>query len=175
MHQPPNIPTFIPAHAKVITCDQRFWWRDILLLSVILSIFFGVLNGIRPLSVPDEARYSEIPREMVVTGDYVTPRLNTIKYFEKPVLFYWIQASAIHIFGLSEWAVRLPTLLLGIVGCLVTYATTRMLFDRRSGLLASLVLSTSILYFAMAHTITLDMTISVFITLCLSAFIVAVE
>lgn len=151
------------------------WQQDILLLTAILSIFFSVLTGIRPLSVPDEARYSEIPREMVVTGDYVTPRLNTIKYFEKPALFYWVQAGAIRLFGLSEWAVRLPTLLLGLIGCLATYATTRMLFDRRSGWFASMVLSTSILYFVMAHTITLDMTISVFITLCLSAFIVAVD
>ena len=175
MHQPTKSTTSPPTNKHIHTCAQHFWWRDILLLSIILSIFFGILNGVRPLSVPDEARYSEIPREMVMTGDYVTPRLNTIKYFEKPALFYWAQAGAIHLFGLSEWVVRLPTLLLGVLGCLVTYATTRMLFDRRSGWFASLLLSTSILYFAMAHTITLDMAISVFMTLCLSAFIVAID
>jgi len=151
------------------------WQQDILLLTIILSIFFSVLAGTRPLAVPDEARYSEIPREMVATGDYITPRLNTIKYFEKPALFYWLQAGSIRLFGLSEWAVRLPNLLLGLIGCLAIYATARVLFNRQSGWLASMVLSTSILYFAMAHTITLDMAISVFITLCLSAFILAVD
>lgn len=156
--------------------DTRPSWRqDIFLLLIILSIFFGILAGTRPLSVPDEARYSEIPREMVVTGDYVTPRLNTVKYFEKPALFYWLQAGAIRLFGLSEWAMRLPTLLLGLIGCLVTYATARLLFNRQSGWIASIALATSILYFAMAHTITLDMAVSVLITLCLSCFILAID
>lgn len=168
-----NTPLF--SDAKVLGQTHVTWWQDILLLSIILSIFFSALLNFRPLSVPDEARYSEIPREMVVTGDYVTPRLNTIKYFEKPALFYWIQAGAIRLFGLSEGAVRLPTLFLGLMGCLFAYVGGRVLFDRRSGLLACGVLSTSILYFAMAHTITLDMAITVFLTGCLSSFILAVD
>lgn len=161
--------------AEVINQEQATWWQDILLISIVLSIFFSLFVGVRPLSVPDEARYSEIPREMVVSGDYVTPRLNTIKYFEKPALFYWLQAGSIRLFGLSETAVRLPTLILGILGCLITYVTSRALFNRRSGLIACAVLSTSILYFAMAHTITLDMAVSVFLTGCLSSFILAVD
>jgi 4-amino-4-deoxy-L-arabinose transferase-like glycosyltransferase len=160
---------------KVLSQTRATWWQDIILLSLVLSIFFSLLFNFRPLSVPDEARYSEIPREMVVAGDYVTPRLNTIKYFEKPALFYWIQAGAIRLFGLSEGAVRLPTLLLGLIGCLIAYAGGRVLFDRRSGLLACGVLSTSILYFAMAHTITLDMAITVFLTGCLTSFILAID
>lgn len=155
--------------------QRKSWWYDIGWLTLFIGIFFSLFAGIRPLSVPDEARYCEIPREMLVSADYVTPHLNTIKYFEKPVLFYWLQAGAMHCWGLSEWVIRLPTLLLGLLGCLITYATARFLFDRRSGWFASLILATSVLYFAMAHTITLDMTLCIWITACLSAFIVAIE
>lgn len=167
---PSSLPT-----SKALTRELVSWWQDIFLLSVILSIFFSVLLGVRPLSVPDEARYSEIPREMIVTGDYVTPRLNTIKYFEKPALFYWIQAASIRSFGLSEWAVRLPTLILSILGCLMVYLTARTVFDRASGFLAGLMLSTSVLYFAMAHTITLDMALTVFLTGSLGSFLIAID
>lgn len=64
--------------------------------------------GSRPLAVPDEGRYSEIPREMVATGDYITPRLNGVKYFEKPVLFYWLQSVSI-----------LATMTKGLIGILI--------------------------------------------------------
>ena len=150
-------------------------WQDIFLITVILSLFFSTFSGIRPLNVPDEARYSEIAREMVVSGDYVTPRLNTIKYFEKPAFFYWVEAGSIRLFGLSEGVLRLPTLLFGLIGCLATYVTASSLFDRRSGWFASFILATSVLYFSMAHTITLDMAVSVLLTLCLSAFILAID
>jgi 4-amino-4-deoxy-L-arabinose transferase-like glycosyltransferase len=57
----------------------------LLLLAVFAAVWFGTLEY-RKLIKPDEGRYAEIPREMVVTGDWTTPRLNGIKYFEKPVL-----------------------------------------------------------------------------------------
>ena len=56
---------------------------------------------------PDEGRYAEIPREMVSSGDWVTPRLDAIKYFEKPPLGYWVTAAAFEVFGQHAWTVRL--------------------------------------------------------------------
>jgi 4-amino-4-deoxy-L-arabinose transferase-like glycosyltransferase len=61
----------------------------------------------RPLLEPDEARYAEIPREMQVTGDWVTPHLNGLLYLEKPPLQYWATASLYSLFGLHEWSARL--------------------------------------------------------------------
>src|SRR5271163_2114294 len=57
---------------------------------------------------PDEGRYGEIAREMYLSADYVTPRDNYVRYFEKPPLVYWTEAAAISIFGVNEFAVRLP-------------------------------------------------------------------
>lgn len=147
------------------------WLRDILLLTCGILILFGAFLGSRPLSVPDEGRYAEIPREMLVSGDYVTPRINQIKYFEKPPLFYWMQASSLKVFGNNEWAIRIPTALMALFGCLATYAAGRQLFDRKTGLISCGILATNLLYFSMAHVVTLDMTVSVLISISLFAFI----
>jgi len=89
--------------------------RDAVVLALLLGLFFALFLGSRPLSVPDEGRYVEIPREMAVTGDWLTPRLNGVKYFEKPPLFYWFEAALIRLFGLSEWSVRLGPALFALV------------------------------------------------------------
>ncbi len=151
------------------------WWRDALLLACLLALFFGVGLGERALWHPDEGRYSEIPREMVETGDYVTPRLNGVKYFEKPALFYWLQVGAIKLFGVNEWALRLWPALLALAGVLAVYGAGRALWGRRAGLIAAAVLATSPLYYLMARIITLDMAVSVFLTGALLAFLLGVR
>lgn len=150
---------------------QSPWSRDIVLIVVAIAILFGIVLGKRPLGPPDEARYSEIPREMVVTGDYVTPRVNYVKYFEKPPLFYWMQAGAIRAFGESEWSMRFWNALMALLGCVGVYVAGRFLFDRRTGLLSAAVLATSFLYYAMSGVVTLDMTVSSLLSLALLTFL----
>ena len=65
------------------------------------ALWFGTL-GVRALHHPDEGRYAEIAREMHDSGDFVTPRLNGLKYFEKPPLQYWITALAFRALGVSD-------------------------------------------------------------------------
>src|SRR4026209_1621201 len=76
------------------------------LLLLALLIWFSNLDY-RKLIKPDEGRYAEISREMATTGDWVTPRLNGIKYFEKPPLQYWMTAAAYEVFGEHHWTARL--------------------------------------------------------------------
>ncbi|MES2203835.1 MAG: glycosyltransferase family 39 protein [Pseudomonadota bacterium] len=149
------------------------WLKDLLLLTLITSLFFGAFLGTRNLSAPDELRYSEIPREMMVNHDYVIPRINGVKYFEKPPLFYWMQVASIKTFGLNEWGLRFATAFMGVLGVLATYLFTRRLYDRKTGWIAALILSSMSLYFGMAHVITLDMTVSVFITMSIYLFYLA--
>jgi 4-amino-4-deoxy-L-arabinose transferase-like glycosyltransferase len=154
---------------------EKTWLKDLLILTAILSLFFGLFLGQRLLQVPDEGRYSEIPREMIELGDYITPHLNYIKYFEKPPLFYWMQAASIKLFGMNLWSLRLANALMGLLGCLFTYVAARKLYDRQTGWLASLILASSVLYFLTAHLFTLDMTVSVLISASLLSFIVGVK
>lgn len=149
--------------------------RDLLWLAMLVGLLFAFMLGSRPLDSPDEARYSEIPREMVASGDYLTPRLDGVKYFEKPALFYWLQASAIRAFGLSEWSMRAWTALLGLIGVLAVYAAGAQLWGRRAGWMAAGVLATGILYYGLSRTVTLDMAVSTFLTLALLAFMLGMR
>ena len=69
---------------------------------------------------------------MVASGDWVTPRLDAIKYFEKPALQYWATALAFEVFGQHAWTVRLWPALCGFLGLLLTFALGRRLYDQRS-------------------------------------------
>lgn len=154
-----------------LTTSKKTWWQDILLLIVAFSILFGAFLGSRPLTVPDEGRYAEIPREMVSTGDYITPRINGVKYFEKPPLFYWMQAASYHVLGINEWSIRVPNALMGLFGVLLVYSTARKLYSRRTGLFSALLLGTFGLYSSMAHMVTLDMSLSFFLSATFCCFI----
>src|SRR3990167_9224998 len=114
--------------------STRLWCQDIIALLAIISLFFAIGLGNRPLNAPDEARYCEIPREMVATHNYLTPRLNGIKYFEKPPLFYWVQCVAVKSGHLNEWVMRTPTLIFAVLGCLMVYTLGYALYNRPTGL-----------------------------------------
>ncbi|MGD9650302.1 MAG: phospholipid carrier-dependent glycosyltransferase, partial [Dongiaceae bacterium] len=131
--------------------------------------------GDRPISAPSEARYAEIGREMAATNDFVTPRLNTVKYFEKPPLFYWVQAGAIKAFGLSEFVLRLPTALFGIFIVLITYLMAYRLYGQIPALWTAAVQGTCILGFALSRVILLDIPVSFFLLATLFSFIAAIE
>jgi 4-amino-4-deoxy-L-arabinose transferase-like glycosyltransferase len=151
------------------------WGTDILVLTFAFGLLFFTLLGSRPLFVPDEGRYAEIAREMVARGDYITPYLNGIKYFEKPVLFYWLGALAIKFGGASVTAVRCINAFIALLGCLITYASGRLLYGRATGLIASIVLATSTLYFIMAHMVSLDLPVSGFIAASLYGFLLSTQ
>lgn len=160
---------------NTLTKENSSWASDLVCLSIFFALLFFVFLGDRPLFTPDEGRYAEIAREMVVNHDYITPYLNGIKYFEKPVLFYWLSAAAFKIAGTSVFSIRSVNALLGVLGCLLTYVTARKLFDRRTGLLSALILGTSPLYFVMSHMVSLDLTVTFFITTSLYACLLALQ
>jgi 4-amino-4-deoxy-L-arabinose transferase-like glycosyltransferase len=149
--------------------------RDLLLLTLFLGLFFGFELGDRALWSPEEGHYSEIAREMVVSGDYVTPRLAGMTFLEKPPLFIWLQCAAIRLFGVNEWSLRLWPAVFAVAGCLAVYVVGRELFGRRTGLISSAVLATSGLYYALGHVINLDMAVSVLISCALLAFLLGTK
>lgn len=150
---------------------QSNWLKDIYYLTIFFIVFYSLFIGSYALFTPDEGRYAEIGREMSMSNDYITPRLNGLVFFDKPILHYWLQAISIYFFGAKEWAVRLMPILIGIGNCLITYIAGRHLFNRQAGILASIILATSPLYFGMTHYANIDLEVAAFISACLLFFI----
>jgi len=132
------------------------------LFLIFTLLWFGTLEH-RRLINPDEGRYAEIPREMVASGDWTTPRLNDIKYLYKPPLQYWATAAAFTVFGEHHWTARLWPALTGFLGILFTAFATTRLFSLQAGLIAGAVLAGSLLWNLIGHVNTLDMSVSAFL------------
>lgn len=143
-----------------------------LLLLVFTIIWFYTL-GVRTLVPTDEGRYAQMAREMVASGDWITTRLNGIKYFEKPPLQTWMNAVTFTLFGLGDWQARFWTGLCGFFGVMLVAFTGQKVFNGRTGLYAGLILGSSLLWNALGHINTLDMGLSAMMTLALCALLIA--
>ena len=147
----------------------------VFLAVALLGLAWFVGLGHRDLFQTDEGRYAEIPREMLVSGDWVTPRLDSLKYFEKPPLQYWATAVAYSILGESNGSSRLWTALLGFLGILMTAFAARRLYDVRTAWCSALVLVGSVYYAVMGHFNTLDMGVTFFMSGSLFGFLLAMQ
>ena len=105
----------------------------------------------------DDARYAEVPREMVERGDWLTPRLDYMDYVEKPPLPYWLTCISYSAFGVSEAAARLPLALWGLAALAGTAALGAWLFGAEVGLASAAVLATTVAFLALSHLITPDL------------------
>jgi 4-amino-4-deoxy-L-arabinose transferase-like glycosyltransferase len=148
--------------------SARTMWLWLAAAMTLLVLWFALLEE-RALWDPDEGRYAEIPREMVTTGDWVTPRLNALLYFEKPPLQYWATAVAYELMGQHNWTARLWSALTGLAGVLLVFYAGRRLHSTRAGLYAASILASSLLYFGLAHLNTLDSGLTFFLSLAVCA------
>ncbi|QJQ04601.1 glycosyltransferase family 39 protein [Undibacterium piscinae] len=137
-----------------------------------LLIWFYML-GARALVPTDEGRYAEMAREMVATGDWITQRLNGIKYFEKPPLQNWMNAISFELFGLGEWQARLWTGVCGLLGIAASAYTGAKVFSPRVGISTALILGSSFYWAAFGHVNTLDMGLAGMMTLALCGLLLA--
>lgn len=135
----------------------------LLVIGLAACIYFVGLDGY-PLLDPDEGRYAEIPREMLESGDFVTPRLNYVKYFEKPPLFYWCTAGAMALFGQHEWAVRTVPALAGFLTVLLIVTFGNRLFGMRVGTMAGWIYLTSVIPLLLARLPIIDGLFSLLLT-----------
>jgi 4-amino-4-deoxy-L-arabinose transferase-like glycosyltransferase len=147
--------------------------RACLVGGVLLTLLWFAPLDVRKLHHPDEGRYAEIAREMRVSGDWVTPRLNGLKYFEKPPLQYWLTAASYAAFGVHDWSARLPVALFGWLAIVaVGYAGLRIA-DAATGWYAAAALAASAWQIGIAHYLTLDAVLSGWLALALAAFVIA--
>ena len=139
-----------------------------------LWFFLGLLPLlVRPLWEPDEGRYAEIAREMLGSGDWLTPHLNGVLYFEKPPLQYWLSALSMKLFGLNGAAARLP---LALASGLMIWAAWRLAkrLGARDPLWAPFMAATGLLAFLAGQILTLDALFSAFLVAAIAAFVEAV-
>lgn len=142
--------------------------RGLLLwLALLAALAFFRAAATRSLWSPDEGRYAEIGREMLATGDWIVPRLNAVRYFEKPPLVYWSIAASLGAFGLNEFAARLPILLSALALLAGTIWLGRLTASRRAGALAALMLAASPMVFTLGQVVILDVPLAALVTLSL--------
>jgi len=143
-------------------------------LWVLLGALWLINLPLRPLFDPDEGRYAEIPREMVASGDWVTPTLNELKYFEKPPLQYWATATLYTVFGVHEWTARLWAAALAFLCIPLVFAFTRRIgYSRDTALVAAALLAVNP-YFALTGQLNLlDQGFTFFLSAALFSFVVA--
>ena len=159
-----------PAHAAAPWHQSKLLpW--LLLAGFILATLYAL--GVRTLVPPDEGRYAEIGREMFASGDWITTHLNGIKYFEKPPLQAWMNALTFTVFGLGEWQARLWTGLCGVLGVVMTAWAGSVVFSRRVGLYAGLVLASSLFWLAAGQINSLDMSLAGMMSLSLAGVLIA--
>ncbi len=140
---------------------------------VAAGFIWFLLLGYRDLIEPDEGRYAEIAREMLNSGDWVTPRLNGFKYFEKPPLQYWGSAISMALLGETNAAARVWCSGLGFIGALWVGFVGSRLYGRSAGYFAFLFSISTVLYAGMGHANSLDMGVSSLLIIAVGALALA--
>jgi len=118
----------------------------------------------------DEAVYAEASREMIETGDWITPQYNYTNRYDKPVFFYWLMASAFRVFGVTEFAARFWSAAFGVMLTLMCYYLLRWIGHPKWGVITALIFATSLEVIVLAHASITDMTLAFFITSALFCF-----
>ena len=93
--------------------------KNAFLIFVFALLLYGLFSNIIPLVDPDEPVYGETAKEMLLTGDWLSPRIYGEYWYDKPPLFYWLDAFSFSIFGVSTFAARFPSAIIG--ACTASY------------------------------------------------------
>lgn len=149
--------------------NERYFPPALVILCAV--VFFYGLGGL-PFIGPDEPRYAEVAREMYRSGDWITPRLGGIHWFEKPALTYWLSAIGYRLFGETEFAARFGIAVVASLGVLLVYFFGRRVRSARFGYLSAAALATCGLWPGFARGATFDLPLSVAMALALFSFFV---
>ncbi|MBU3700186.1 MAG: glycosyltransferase family 39 protein [Candidatus Kapabacteria bacterium] len=140
--------------------------QRLLILAVGLLLFVPFLGSVR-LFDWDEINFAECAREMIVTGDYLHMQIDYRPFTEKPPLFVWAQVALMHVFGINEFAARLPNAIVGVITLLVLHSIGRRLHGNGFGLIWPLVYAGTLLPHFYARSGIIDPMFNLFIFLAI--------
>lgn len=143
--------------SNLATSPKIYW--VLFLISFLGYMFF---NQAIPITDPVESNYALTAKEMVLSGDWMSPRIYGNVWFDKPIFFYWLTALSFQLFGFSEWAARLAPALFAAVGVVLLYWFASKTTTRRTALLAVVIMGTSFEYILLAKLVITDMVFFVF-------------
>jgi 4-amino-4-deoxy-L-arabinose transferase-like glycosyltransferase len=155
--------------------EKKFWEKETFLIIILvvtcLTLFFFRL-GADPLGGIDESKHASTSKDMVLSGDWVTPRYNGENFYDKTPLYNWLAAISFLLFGFTEFAARLPAALLGSGCVMITYWLARRMFGPVVAFLSALVLATSAEYIVLSRVVVHDISLAFFVTHALTLFFV---
>lgn len=143
-------------------------WPFLLALALMGAVIFFYRLGVPGLMDPDEGRYAEIAREILLLKDWLIPHLNLLPYLEKPPLVYWLTALSFKVLGSNELAARLPSAASALGGLLLAYALARTLWGPAAAFVSATVLATCCGYVVLGRILTIDMTFSLLLNLAIA-------
>ncbi len=147
----------------------------LIVLLVAALIFLACIVSPPALMDDMDATQAQIARTMLDSGDWVTARINGVVYLEKPPLKYWLIAISFRLFGVHDWAARIPTALAAVLLCWVTALFGTWAFDARAGMYAGLCLATCVGLFLFTRVLLPDVMLTLTIALALWALLRALD
>jgi hypothetical protein len=153
-----------------VTAPAAWRWRGLLVLVILPAALLYPCLSFR-LFEPDEGRYAEIPREMLLRGEWVVPYLQGHPYLDKPPLFYWLVMGSYHLCGVHDWAARLVPAVAVHVCVLLIYLLGRRQLGERAAFWGALILALAPGFLSVGRLLVLDGLLSLWVTLSwLAAF-----
>lgn len=134
----------------------------VLIIALLSFYLFAFQSGKMALTDPDETFYAQTAKEMYARGEWITPYLYGKPQFEKPILFYWALLASYHVFGVNEFAARMPSAVFAFAGLIAIYLLGAAMFGRKAGFLSSLIMATAIEYIVLSRACITDMTLNAF-------------
>ena len=138
---------------------------------LVFSLFLYLIgNHLLPITDTAESNYALTAKEMVQSGDWISPQIYGHYWYDKPIFYYWELALSFSLFGFNEMAARLPAALLGIASLLFTYWFARRVYGEKIGWLSAIILGTSVEFWLLSKAVITDSTLFLFMSGAIAFF-----
>ncbi len=145
--------------------------KNCILLVLFCLVLYSTFLGLIPLLDPDEPVYGETAKEMLASGDWISPRIYGDFWYDKPPLFYWLEALSFSVFGISTWSARLPSVLFAAATPVYLYLSMRKMLGEKTALYGAFICATSLEIIVLARSAVTDTVLVFALTVTLISFL----